>query len=83
MYWRLVAIAFLGISVLVCGGCSGAREPDDQGYTVAVGVDKSAKQGMIDVTYVGALPQVIGEGGGGDKPKINSEVTFSTPLLAE
>lgn len=83
MFRRLIAIALLGLSVLVCGGCSGAREPDDQAYTVAVGVDKSARPGMIDVTYVGALPQVIGEGGGGDKPKITTEVTFTAPSLAE
>ncbi len=84
MYRRLAAVFLLGISVVVCGGCNGAKEPDELGYTVAIGIDKSAKKGMIDVTYVGALPAVIGEGGGGgDKTKSTTEVTYTVPSLAE
>ncbi|MBP2636578.1 MAG: germination protein, Ger(x)C family [Firmicutes bacterium] len=83
MYLRLAAVFLLGISVMVCGGCNGAREPDELAYSVAVGIDKSAKKGMIDITYVGALPVVVGEGGGGDKPKMTTEVTYTVPSLAE
>ena len=84
MQCRVIATFLLGICVIVCGGCNAAREPDEQAYVVAIGIDKSAKKDMIDVTYVGALPVTIGEGGGGgDKTKMTTEVTFTAPSLAE
>lgn len=80
---RLAVVFLLGISLVVCSGCNGAKEPDELGYTVAIGIDRSAKKGMIDVTYVGALPVVVGEGGGGDKAKMTTEITYTVPSLAE
>lgn len=82
MYRNLIAGMLIGFSLLCCGGCNGSREPDDQAYVIAVGIDKSAKPGMIDVTYVGALPVMTGENGGGPG-KPTTEVTVTVPSLSE
>lgn len=84
MQYRLIIACLLGICI-ICGGCNAAREPDEQIYVVAIGIDKSAKKGMIDVTYVGALPVATGESGegGSSKPQLTSNVTFTAPSLAE
>lgn len=61
MQHRLIAAFLLGVCMACCG-CDAAREPDDQAYIIAVGVDKSDQKGMIDVTYVAALPVAASEG---------------------
>lgn len=83
MYCRVIVLILLAISVLFSSGCNGAREPDEQVYSIVIGIDKSSEQGMIDVTYVAAIPQTMGEGGGGDKSQVTANLTFTVPSLAE
>jgi spore germination protein KC len=82
MYRNLIAGMLIGVGLLGCVGCNGSREPDDQAYVIAIGIDQSAKPGMIDVTYVGAIPVATGENGG-SAGKPTTEVTFTVPSLSE
>lgn len=70
--------------VLVCtliSGCSGAREPNDLAYVLAIGIDKG-KHDKLRVTFQIANTKVAAAGntggGGGDKPVIVASVEGPT-----
>ena len=79
----LVLIAFLSLSLT---GCYDAKEPDDFGYVMAIGVDKG-KINFLKMTVQIAVPTKIGgssssgEGGGGMATESSLMESVETPSI--
>lgn len=80
MCFRLTLIAALTAITLLLAGCTGAREAEEVGYAVAVGLDKSDQPGMVNVSYQLATPQGAGEKDVSSKAEV---ITITSVSLAE
>ncbi|CUH94964.1 hypothetical protein P22_1033 [Propionispora sp. 2/2-37] len=84
MYFRLIGCMLLGLTMLLNAGCSGARETDETGFVLALGVDKSNEDGMVKYTCQIAVPQAGSpEEGKSDDSKGQVSVSVEARSLAE
>lgn len=65
--------------LLFVSGCWGARETDELGYVLSIGLDKG-KENILQVTFQIALPQALGSGGE-EKGKNTEIVTVESASL--
>ncbi len=63
---KMVLLLVCLFSLLITAGCWGARETDELGYVLSLGIDKGVEN-VIQVTFQIAIPQSPEGGGGGDK----------------
>jgi len=76
----MLLISLVYISLLIVG-CNGARELDERGNIIAIGLDTSDQEGMIRVSYQFAVPQP--EGSKEDASKATFTITNTAPSIAE
>ncbi len=71
------------VMAMLVSGCNGARETDQVAYILALGLDKSAIEGKVLVTYQIAIPRSLGEAGSkiGEQTSVN--VSIEAANLAE
>ena len=81
MFFRLsIVIGLLCMSFLLAG-CNGARELDEVGNVIAIGLDEAEEEDMILVSYQFAVPQP--EGGKADASKSTTIMTNKVSTIAE
>jgi len=81
MCLRLISLTILfGLSILL-SGCNGAKELDERGNVIAVGLDTSEQEDMIRLTYQFAVPHQ--EGGKEDASKATVVITNTASSIAE
>ena len=68
------------MSILLCG-CNGARELDQRGNVIAIGLDVGEQEGMIRVSFQFAVPQI--EGGKEAANKSTFIITNTASSIAE
>lgn len=85
MGYRQLSLIALIITLSFClTGCNGARETDEIGYVVGIGLDKATEDGMLNITYQFAVPRALGSSeGGGKGDETVSTITLTAPSLAE
>ena len=81
MFFKLILLmSILGISILF-SGCNGAKELDQRGNSVVIGLDKAEEEGMLRVSYQFSIPQM--EGGKSDAAKSTVIITNTASSFAE
>ena len=78
---KIKGLIVLLIMLFFVQGCWGARETDEMGYVLLMGIDKGEKN-IVKVTYQIAVPQPL-EGGGDKKPTEIFEVEAASILGAQ
>lgn len=66
--------------VLFMPGCWGARETDQLGYILSIGIDKG-KENIVAITFTVAIPQASAGGGGSDKEKNTVVISMEAASL--
>ncbi len=80
MYRFLILVISLIVMTVLVAGCNGARELDEVGNVIAMGLD-IAEEGKIFVSYQLAIPQQ--EGGKADASKATVVITIKATTIAE
>lgn len=82
---RHLTLIVLIITLSLClTGCNGARETDEIGYVIGIGLDKATEDGMLNITYQIAIPRALGSSeGGGKGDEAITTITLTAPSLAE
>lgn len=82
MYFRLILISVIVTMTILFSGCTGAREPEEVGYVIAIGIDKAEQPGKIQVSYQLATPRG-GAGGEGSISGKSQVISINTIAIAE
>lgn len=80
MYRRLIVVIVLVSMAILVAGCNGARELDEVGNVIAMGLD-AAEEGMLLISYQFAIPKP--EGGKEDVSKSTVIITVKASTIAE
>lgn len=76
----IILIGLCSMSILLTG-CNGAKEVDEIGNVIAIGLDTAEEEGMTLVSYQFAIPQQ--EGGKADASKSTVTMTTKVSTIAE
>jgi Ger(x)C family germination protein len=79
---RLIILLVLAI-FLVTAGCGGARETDEVGYVIAMGIDKGPEKDNLKVTYQLAIPRALSGTGSSDSKEATEIITVTATTLVE
>lgn len=77
MIGLLVALA------LLTAGCSGARETDEVGYVIAMGIDKAPEKDKINVTYQLAIPRALAGTSDSESKEATEIITITANTAVE
>lgn len=80
MYRFVIIVIVLVSMATLFAGCNGARELDEVGNVIAMGLD-TAEDGMLLISYQFAIPQQ--ESGKGDASKSAAIITIKAPTISE
>lgn len=79
---RVIALLVLAVA-LVTAGCSGARETDEVGYVIAMGIDQGPEKDNLNVTYQLAIPRALASTGSSDSKEATEVITITASTLVE
>jgi len=79
---RVIALLVLTVA-LVTAGCSGARETDEVGYVIAMGIDQGPEKDNLNVTYQLAIPRALASTGSSDSKEATEVITITASTLVE
>lgn len=79
---RLMIVLLITI-VLLTAGCSGARETDEVGYVIAMGIDKAPEKDKIKVTYQMAIPRALAGTSDSDSKESTEIITITANTAVE
>lgn len=80
---RLMLVLLVSIALLFTAGCSGARETDEVGYVIAMGIDKAPEKDKINVTYQLAIPRALSGTGDSDSKEATEIITITANTAVE
>lgn len=79
---RLMIVLLVAVA-LITAGCSGARETDEVGYVIAMGIDTASEKDKINVTYQLAIPRALAGTSDSDSKEATEIITITANTAVE
>lgn len=79
---RLIVLLLVAV-VMLTAGCGGARETDEVGYVIAMGIDKGPEKDNLKVTYQLAIPRALSGTSNSDSKEATEIITITASTLVE